>query len=396
MRRHTVSDACAQAPGSLDHSAAERIVAWLRFALIPILVFGHTLPHGHHDETGVTAAAIAYGTFATAFLAFTYHYRCGRCVALVTTAVDVAGITAIAAFSGGPFSQARLAYMITPVAVAFRLGPRLTGLAGVVVVAAYLLQGVLSRAPAEPHETRFLLVNAVYIAWIAAAATAGSALLARRTSRLLGLMDDRSHLLSDALSSEERERRRISEGLHDSAIQQILSARHAIQEADADAPHPAHAIADGALARSVAELRDTIFELHPYVLEEIGLAAAIEAVARREAGRAGFLLDLRLAPVDAGERTDVVLGAAREFLANASRHAAATEVGVELGRANGSVRLCVSDDGSGFDPSVIADRVGQGHIGLAAQRARIEAAGGTLRLETGPGAGTRVTVSVPV
>jgi two-component system NarL family sensor kinase len=89
--------------------------------------------------------------------------------------------------------------------------------------------------------------------------------------------------------------------------------------------------------------------------------------------------------------------AARELLVNAAKHARAERIRVRLRREAGAdtVTLLVADDGIGFDPDLLADRVAEGHIGLASLVAGIEALGGSVLLDTAPGAGTAVTVALP-
>ena len=77
------------------------------------------------------------------------------------------------------------------------------------------------------------------------------------------------------------------------------------------------------------------------------------------------------------------------------RHADATEVGVRLAEQNGELVLVVEDDGCGFPEGRPEERLADGHIGLAAQRVRVEAAGGWMELLSAPGDGTRVEVRVP-
>jgi two-component system NarL family sensor kinase len=206
---------------------------------------------------------------------------------------------------------------------------------------------------------------------------------------------ERSQLLADALDAEQRERRALAEALHDHALQNLLSARHELQEAGESAPHPALERADDALVETVGQLRDAVVELHPYVLEQAGLAAAIRSVAQQAATHAGVTLDLDLRATERTPADALVFSAARELLSNVVRHADASRVSVALAESNGVVSLTVADDGDGFPESRLAERLADGHVGLASQRVRVEAAGGTMRVDSAPGAGTRVAIRVP-
>jgi len=209
------------------------------------------------------------------------------------------------------------------------------------------------------------------------------------------LVDERSRLLSDALEAEQRERRTLAEALHDEALQNLLSARHELEEATESAAHPALERADRALAATVDQLRDAVFELHPYVLEEAGLAAALRSVSQQAATRAGVQLELDLRYGNRHPREPLLFSAARELLSNVVRHAAAKHITVRLVSAGDAVELAVADDGRGFPPEVLAQRLADGHVGLASQRVRVEAAGGSMDVASSPGQGTRVAIRLP-
>src|SRR5262245_2105329 len=210
----------------------------------------------------------------------------------MVTAVDIAAITTLAALSGGPFSQARLAYFLVPVAVAFRFRPSVTAVAGAGSIAAYLGQAFAHPSASEPEATRFVLVQAGYLAWVSAAAVLLSAVLRRRTDRVIELASDRERLMAEAVSAEERERQALAEALHDTAVQNLLSARHELQEVEDVVANPALGRADAALADTIARLREAVFELHPYILEAAGLESALTTVAERAARSGRFQVRL--------------------------------------------------------------------------------------------------------
>ena len=159
--------------------------------------------------------------------------------------------------------------------------------------------------------------------------------------------------------------------------------------------HPALARADDALAVTVGQLRDTVFDLHPYVLEQVGLEAALRTIAQQAATRAGVKIDVDLAYRSRHPREQLVFSAARELLSNVVRHADARQVDVRLFAADADLVLLVEDDGCGFPPERLAERLAEGHVGLASQRVRIEASGGSMQIASTPGEGTRVEVRVP-
>ena len=87
--------------------------------------------------------------------------------------------------------------------------------------------------------------------------------------------------------------------------------------------------------------------------------------------------------------------AARELLANAHKHARASTVQVRLARAADAITLSVVDDGIGFDPAILDRCVAEGHIGLASLAVRIDAMGGSMKLTSTIGGGTRASVTTP-
>jgi two-component system NarL family sensor kinase len=85
-----------------------------------------------------------------------------------------------------------------------------------------------------------------------------------------------------------------------------------------------------------------------------------------------------------GQAQEIAYSAARELLTNIVKHAEAGTVDVTLGDADGWIDLMIADDGKGFADGVADRRLAEGHIGLASQRIRIESAGGSLSLRSGP------------
>jgi signal transduction histidine kinase len=209
------------------------------------------------------------------------------------------------------------------------------------------------------------------------------------------LAEERTQLLADALEAEQRERRSLAEALHDHALQNLLSARQDLDEALEATAHPALDRARTALVRTTGELRDAVFELHPYVLEEAGLQAAVRSLAEDAAGRAGLDLDLDLRYEGRHPREPLLFSAARELISNVVRHSGASRLTVRLVDDTGGVELAVEDDGHSFALDRLSEGLAEGHVGLASQRVRIEAAGGSIRIEAAPGSGTRVAVWVP-
>ncbi|MFF0215923.1 sensor histidine kinase [Streptomyces vinaceus] len=219
----------------------------------------------------------------------------------------------------------------------------------------------------------------------------------RRLASVAALTVSRSVLLQDVVSAESRERRAVAESVHDGPLQTVLAVRQDLGQARKD-PDGGSAYVDRAyelLADVERELRQVTVTLHPSVLEQAGLAAGVRTLAETASERGGIAVDCALDRTRRTPADPMLFGVARELLGNVVRHARATHVRVGLRDTGTAVILEVQDDGVGMDPGVLADRLAEGHIGMASQRARIEALGG--RMELLPvERGTWVRVTVPV
>jgi len=198
------------------------------------------------------------------------------------------------------------------------------------------------------------------------------------------------------------ERSRLARGLHDSVTQALYSM---MLYAEATSMAMSAGKQDVAaknlqelrtIAReAVLDMRILIFELHPPVLEESGLVAALQARLATVEARAGVHAEVDVE----GERRlprpveEELFWIAREALNNAVKHARATRVTVRLRFGEGDVRMDISDDGQGFD-SAGAGR--SGGVGLRGIEERVQRIGGRLEIVSLPQEGTTLTVQVKV
>lgn len=148
--------------------------------------------------------------------------------------------------------------------------------------------------------------------------------------------------------------------------------------------------------QTAAIARDLMAELRPPALDDYGLVAALRIFAESQAGRLD--LPIKVTGEDPAPRPSLrVEGAlfriAHEAVINSARHASATGITIDVDEADGRVILSVADDGVGFD--LAKPGVGPDHWGLKNMRERARAIGGVLRIETAPGAGTRVVADAP-
>ena len=200
-----------------------------------------------------------------------------------------------------------------------------------------------------------------------------------------------------------QERDRIGRDLHDGIIQSLYAVSLSLEDVPelmAVSPSDAEGRVDAAidsLQDSIRELRNFIYGLRPETLNGADVAAGIVGLA--EQFGYNTLVDVEL-DIDADAGRDVspehgveLLQVVREALSNAARHARARHVVVSFhGAADARPGLVVADDGIGFDASA---PVPAGHDGLGNMRARAEAIGATLRVESATGQGTRIIVGLP-
>jgi signal transduction histidine kinase len=192
------------------------------------------------------------------------------------------------------------------------------------------------------------------------------------------------------VAAADETRRRIERDLHDGTQQQLATLMLDLRQVQADAPPEL----EGGLSRiaeRVTEVLNQVREIsrgiHPSILSELGLARTLKALARRSA--VPVELDLRTGPRRPDHVEVAAYYAVSEALANATKHAQASVVRVELDTLGATVRLAIRDDGiGGADPAK-----GSGLTGL---RDRIEALGGTLDVTSPAGGGTTLLIEIPV
>jgi len=225
---------------------------------------------------------------------------------------------------------------------------------------------------------------------------------ARHETEIAALATLRGRLVAENLEAEERVRQRISEQLHDGALQDLLAARQDLVEAATDEASDAMrtemlGYAREGVERAVKLLREAVHALHPVVLQHGGLEAAMQAAAHQAARQGGFRAEVTVDPAATGLRDELVMSLARELLNNCAKHAQAEHVNVLVSRDDGIVLLEVADDGVGLDPRAVEQAPMNGHIGLASLAQRVEAVGGTLALGEGTsGGGTTVAARLPI
>jgi signal transduction histidine kinase len=198
------------------------------------------------------------------------------------------------------------------------------------------------------------------------------------------------------IRAQEDERRRIAADLHDEALQtaqrlhRLLGAERAPQPADTRPRELSGALID--------QLRAICNSVRPPALDELGLAAALEVLARDLSLQLGVPVgidtDPELQELSLPSSIELILyRSAQETANNSLRHARPAHVSIRLSREAEKVHLCVADDGVGFEvPASVESYAAAGHLGLAGLANRVRRTGGEMRVTSAPGQGTLVEI----
>jgi signal transduction histidine kinase len=201
------------------------------------------------------------------------------------------------------------------------------------------------------------------------------------------------------IRAQEAERRRLAGEIHDGISQRVVSLSfHLSAAADAVATAPdvaAREISEAQLLAEAAldETRFAIAGLHPPVLDDLGLAASLESLAR-SVPQLDIQTDVQPCHLPAHVET-AVYRIAQEALQNVAKHAEARSAQVRLLTRGNTIILEVEDDGKGFAPAELVGHPGPGGYGLRGMRERGELLGGLLELQSCPGQGTLLRLRFP-
>ena len=206
------------------------------------------------------------------------------------------------------------------------------------------------------------------------------------------------------LRAQEEERKRIAQELHDETVQSLVLLCRQLDTVDdtagalpstvTDTLQQSRAIAEEAVER----LRDFARTLRPPTLDDLGLVTSIRRLLDDLTERTKANGKLTVQGKERRLPPDTELGLfriAQEAIRNVERHALATEVTMTLDFAVGEVRLEVHDNGVGFTPpAATANFATSGQLGLLGMQERAQLLGGRLKINSSPGKGTRISVSI--
>jgi len=197
----------------------------------------------------------------------------------------------------------------------------------------------------------------------------------------------------------EEERTHIARELHDEAGQVLIGIKLGLQLLSRSVPPEPPGLREDfdrlreLVNQSTVQIKDLARRLRPPILDQLGILVALRQMAKDYSVRAGFpvVCDLDELPQRLPDETEIALyRIAQEALTNATRYAGARRVEIRLAREGATLQLCIEDDGVGFNPA----SVGAG-LGLLGMRERADMLGAKFQLETRPGGGTRITVTIP-
>ncbi|WP_078855797.1 sensor histidine kinase [Streptomyces sp. SCSIO 75703] len=283
--------------------------------------------------------------------------------------------------------------------------------AGPAVVAATAVAASTAFAAHRGSLTAAVVIGPALGAAVAVAVVWGYQALSRESEGRRRLIEELTATRADLAEAQRaagvlEERERLAREIHDTLAQGLSSIQLLLRAAERALPgRPERALTHVGQARqaavdSLAEARRFVAALSPPALDDTTLADALDRLCATTGERhplvARFRLTGRPQPLSTA-REVALLRVAQSALGNTVAHADARIAEVALAYLDDAVVLRVGDDGVGFDPAAVrAPAAETGGFGLAAMRARVRAVGGTLTVESAPGAGTALTVRLPL
>jgi len=209
----------------------------------------------------------------------------------------------------------------------------------------------------------------------------------------------RRQLMEKVITTQEDERRRIARELHDSTSQNLTSLIVGLRLMETNCAQCA-SISTATNLRDVAsrtldEVHDLSMRLRPRVLDDLGLAAALERLAHEWQARYKIPIDvvIQLKERLPGEIETALYRIVQEAFTNIARHSQAKSASLLIEKRGDTIRAIVEDDGVGFDADA---NQGERHLGLLGMRERAELLGGTLLVESTSKQGTSVFIEIPL
>jgi nitrate/nitrite-specific signal transduction histidine kinase len=232
--------------------------------------------------------------------------------------------------------------------------------------------------------------------------------LAQGVGNVLGLVIQNARLYERSkLLAVLEERGRLAREIHDGIAQTLGALQLKASQLEDSFPsqhidEPRHHLTElqDMISRAYRDLREAMFGLRAVVEPGTDLATALRGYLAQYQAQYGLEVGLEgdedePAIVD-GETQAQVMRIVQEALRNVLRHAGTGRATVRVERYDDSLRICIMDEGQGFEPGFLEEREDGRHLGLRTMRERAESVGGTLSVDSKPGQGTRVVLQLPI
>lgn len=210
-------------------------------------------------------------------------------------------------------------------------------------------------------------------------------------------------LVAELGKARETERQKIANDLHDQigqnlvlAIMKLGSLERSVAKNQVTMVHEIHQL----INEVIGETRSLVFDLYPPVLRDLGLRAALEWLVERISATYGLHCVAEIISMPKSLPRDVaetLFQAVRELLINVAKHARAKQARVIFRGGGRSMLIQVVDDGQGFEPARISVlNLKRGGFGLLSMRERLALLGGNMDVDSAPGHGTNITITLPM
>jgi signal transduction histidine kinase len=215
----------------------------------------------------------------------------------------------------------------------------------------------------------------------------------------------RSLLLADLFDAVEAERRLTAGALHDGigqGLSLLISGLRTARTDDSSEDHDRRLLhLEQVAATALADVRRISRGLRPSLLDDLGLAAAIDRLVTDFAAQSDIRFTADVGGLPAERLSEpletAVFRIVQESLSNIVRHSGAAAAAVTLRRDGDALALQVVDDGHGFDPGALSSRATAGnHMGIVGMRERVTLLGGRLSVDAAPGRGCRIDARFPL
>lgn len=213
-----------------------------------------------------------------------------------------------------------------------------------------------------------------------------------------------TEIVSKLVTAQEEERKRLARELHDETCQTLaalgMKLDAALAETSAEAVRSRLGEAKAFAGRTLAEVHRLIYDLRPSVLDDLGLLPAIRWLGEHNLEPLGIAVrcEIEEPPGRLTSQAETLLfRAVQEALQNVARHSGADSVLIQVAAQGGKLEVEIEDDGRGFDPASVAKPAPSGRgLGLAGMKERLALVGGSAQIDSAPGSGTRVVLTVPL